>query len=93
LQGKDRLTKSWYENSILKLVNDKSASNLSKVRYWIDCGDDDPLSIGNSLLHIELLKKAVPHEFRIRNGGHTWTYWRSGIIDALQFIGWSFRQQ
>ena len=24
---------------------------------------------------------------------HNWTYWRSGITDALQFIGQSFHQQ
>lgn len=93
LQGTNRLTKAWYDNSILKMVSDKSPADLSKVRYWIDCGDDDQLSIGNSLLHIALLKKNVPHEFRIRNGAHNWTYWRTGITDALQFIGWSFRQQ
>jgi enterochelin esterase-like enzyme len=93
LQGTNRLTKTWYDNSVLKMVNDKSAADLSKVRYWIDCGDDDQLSVGNSLLHVALMKKNVSHEFRIRNGAHNWTYWRTGITDALQFIGWSFRQQ
>ena len=66
---------------------------LKSVRYWIDCGDDDPLSKGNSLLHIALMEKKVPHEFRIRDGGHNWTYWRTGITDALEFIGDSFRQK
>ncbi len=93
LKGKDRLTPTWYKNSVLKLVADKSTAELSKVRYWIDCGDDDGLSVGNCLLHIALMQKKVPHEFRIRNGAHNWTYWRTGITDALEFIGWSFRQQ
>jgi enterochelin esterase-like enzyme len=35
----------------------------------------------------------VPHEYRVRDGGHSWTYWRTGIIDALAFIGDSFRQK
>ena len=74
-------------------IQKKSKEELSKVRYWIDCGDDDFLTIGNSLLHIELVKKNVPHEFRMREGGHTWTYWRTGIIDALSFIGDSFHQK
>lgn len=93
LTGKDRLTRAWYNNSILSIVANKSSQDLRKVRYWIDCGDDDRLSKGNCLLHIALTDKQVPHEFRVRDGGHTWTYWRTGIVDALQFIGTSFHQQ
>ena len=93
LKGRDRLTTAWYNNSILRLIETKSADDLRKVRYWIDCGDDDFLSIGNCLLHIALMNKKVPHEFRVRGGTHNWTYWRTGITDALQFIGQSFRQQ
>ncbi|HVU56698.1 MAG TPA: alpha/beta hydrolase-fold protein [Puia sp.] len=92
LKGKDRLTKTWYDNSPLKIVETKSADELKKVRYWIDCGDDDFLSKGNCLLHIALQEKHVPHEFRIRDGAHNWTYWRTGITDALAFIGVSFHQ-
>ena len=92
LKGKDRLSQAWYANSPLKLVESASADALKQVRYWIDCGDDDLLSKGNSLLHIALMEKHVPHEFRVRDGGHTWTYWRTGITDALAFIGVSFHQ-
>ena len=93
LKGRDRLTQAWYANSVLKLIETKSATELKKVRYWIDCGDDDFLTKGNSLLHIALIDKQVPHEYRVRDGAHNWTYWRTGIIDALQFIGDSFRQK
>lgn len=93
LKGKDRLSKAYYDNSILKIVETKPAEDLRKVRYWIDCGDDDFLTKGNSLLHIALIDKKVPHEYRVRDGAHNWTYWRTGIVDALQFIGQSFHQQ
>ena len=92
IKGKDRLNKTWFDNSPLKIVADKSADDLKKVRYWIDCGDDDFLTKGNCLLHIALTEKKVPHEFRVRDGAHNWTYWRTGITDALQFIGTSFHQ-
>jgi S-formylglutathione hydrolase FrmB len=92
LKGKDRLSKAWYENSALKLVETKSVEDLKKVRYWIDCGDDDFLTKGNCLLHIALIEKKIPHEYRVRDGGHTWDYWRTGIIPALEFIGKSFHQ-
>jgi S-formylglutathione hydrolase FrmB len=93
LKDKDRLNAYWYANSILKIVETKSADDLKKVRYWIDCGDDDFLTIGNCMLHIALSQKKVPHEFRVHDGSHSWTYWRTGITDALQFIGQSFHQQ
>ena len=93
LKGKDRLSATWQANSVLNLVQNKTADELSKVRYWIDCGDDDFLTIGNSMLHIALTEKKVPHEFRMRDGAHNWTYWRTGITNALSFIGDGFRQK
>ncbi|WP_295717340.1 alpha/beta hydrolase-fold protein [Mucilaginibacter sp.] len=93
LKGKDRINKAWEANSVLDLVQNKTADELSKVRYWIDCGDDDFLTKGNCLLHIALIEKKVPHEFRIRDGAHNWTYWRTGITNALIFMGDSFRQK
>lgn len=92
LSGKQRLNNAWYQNSILKIVENTPADTLKKVRYWIDCGDDDFLTKGNCMLHIALIDKKIPHEYRVRDGAHNWTYWRSGITDALQFIGNSFHQ-
>ena len=93
LKGKDRLTPSWYTNSPFAIIEKKTKEELSEVRYWIDCGDDDFLTISNAQLHITLTKKQVPHEFRMREGAHNWTYWRTGVIDALSFIGDSFHQK
>jgi S-formylglutathione hydrolase FrmB len=93
LKGTDRLNKAWQSYSVLGLVQNKTTDELKNVRYWIDCGDDDFLTKGNCLLHIALTEKKVPHEFRTRDGAHTWTYWRTGITDALAFIGDSFRQK
>jgi S-formylglutathione hydrolase FrmB len=93
LKGKDRINKAWQENSVLNLVQNKTTEELSKVRYWIDCGDDDFLTIGNGALHAALIEKKVPHEYRVRDGAHNWTYWRTGITNALVFIGDTFRQK
>src|SRR5690606_35768569 len=46
LKGKARLNKAVADNSILAIVEKKSGAELNKVRYWIDCGDDDFLSKG-----------------------------------------------
>lgn len=91
LIGKERLTPNWYANSIFSIINKKTSEELSNVKYWIDCGDDDFLTVGNAQLHITLTNKKVAHEFRMRDGMHSWTYWRTGVIDALSFISDNFR--
>jgi len=78
--------------SVLQLLEDVPVEQIRSVRWYIDCGDDDFLYEGNSLAHIALRKKEVPHEFRIRNGGHTWTYWREALPVVLDFISMSFHQ-
>jgi len=93
LLGAERLTPTWLANSPLGLIEKKTQEEISSVRYWIDCGDDDFLTIGNAQLHIALTNKNVPHEYRVRDGAHNWTYWRTGIIDALAFFGDSFHQK
>ncbi len=62
------------------------------VRWYIDCGDDDFLYEGNALAHIALRKKGVPHEYRVRDGGHTWTYWRESLPAVLAFVSQAFHQ-
>ena len=58
----------------------------------LDCGDDDFLTNDNCRLHIHFNNLGIKHEFRMRDGAHTWTYWRTGLPDALKFIGDSFHQ-
>jgi enterochelin esterase-like enzyme len=37
-------------------------------------------------------KKEMPHEFRVRDGGHNWTYWRASLPTVLSFVSDSFHQ-
>ena len=64
----------------------------TSVKWYFDCGDDDALSEGNSLLHIAMRAKGIPHEFRIRNGAHNWTYWREALPEVLDFISKGFHR-
>ncbi|MFC2126583.1 alpha/beta hydrolase, partial [Bacteroidota bacterium] len=92
LKGKKRLTDHWKANNPFHIVNNSDLEKIKSVRWYFDCGDDDFLYRGNSLFHIFLRDKEIPHEFRIRDGEHNWEYWRTGIIDALQFIGKDFHR-
>jgi len=77
-------------HSVLALINDMPAEDIQSVRWYIDCGDDDFLYEGNSLVHIAMRKKEIPHEFRIRDGVHAWTYWRVSLPEVLAFISARF---
>ncbi|MFC2156503.1 alpha/beta hydrolase [Acidobacteriota bacterium] len=76
----------------LNIAQTTDVKSLKRVRYYIDCGDDDFLIAGNCALHLALMKREVPHEFRVRDGGHSWIYWRTGIIDGLRFISERFHR-
>jgi enterochelin esterase-like enzyme len=86
------ITAYYKRQSVLELVNNMPDSLKKTVRWYIDCGDDDFLYEGNSLVHIAMRKKEIPHEFRIRDGAHNWTYWRTALPEVLQFISMSFHQ-
>lgn len=79
-------------HNAISLIENMEADDIKSVRWFIDCGDDDFLYEGNSLSHIALRKKEVPHEYRVRNGGHTWTYWRESLPVVLAFISDAFHQ-
>lgn len=92
LKGKERLTAHLSQNWILKIVENANADDLKKVAYYIDCGDGDFLIKGNMALHAALIDKKVPHEFRVRDGEHNWTYWRTALPDVLKFVGERFHR-
>lgn len=84
---------NYYEHhNVLSLLNNSDENQVKSIRWFIDCGDDDFLYEGNSLVHITMRKKEIPHEFRIRDGRHSWTYWRASLPTVLQFVSDAFHQ-
>jgi enterochelin esterase-like enzyme len=84
---------SYFENhNAISLIEKTEVAKLKSVRWFIDCGDDDFLYEGNSLVHIAMRKKEIPHEYRVRNGGHSWTYWRESLPEVLKFVSDAFHQ-
>ncbi|MCG6960931.1 esterase family protein [bacterium BMS3Abin03] len=92
LAGKDRVNKTFIKNNPFHIIQNADPIKIKQLRIYIDCGDDDQFSESNSLFHVLLLKKKMQHEFRMRDGGHRWNYWRSGLVNALKFIGEGFHQ-
>jgi enterochelin esterase-like enzyme len=76
----------WLSNSIIDLAKNLPDDRKKSVKWYIDCGDDDFLYKGNSNLHIVMRDQKIEHEYRVRDGAHSWTYWRKCLYDGLMYI-------
>ncbi|MCO8120525.1 alpha/beta hydrolase-fold protein [Stieleria sp. TO1_6] len=88
----DQIQEYLKEHNALELVKSMPAEKVGSVRWYIDCGDDDFLYEGNSLIHLEMRKKEIEHEYRVRDGGHRWSYWRGSLPSVLSFVSEAFHQ-
>jgi len=88
----EQLETYFKKHSVPELVRNMPDDQKKAVRWFIDCGDDDFLYEGNCFVHIEMRKKEIPHEFRIRDGAHNWTYWRESLPVVLSFVSDAFHQ-
>lgn len=83
----------WYKPyDVISYIESLPENTESKTKWYIACGDDDRLSSNNALLHIALKSKGIAHEFRIQNGAHDWSYWRSVLPEFMMFISDAFRK-
>ncbi len=89
----DKVMEAYFQqHSALWLINNLPEDQLKSVRWYIDIGDDDFLYEGNSMAHIALRKREIPHEYRVRDGHHSWTYWRASLPEVLGFVSDAFHQ-
>lgn len=92
-QLSDETLEAYRQNhNALELMKQRTKEELNSVRWFIDCGDDDFLYEGNSLIHIAMTKAEVKHEYRVRDGAHSWTYWRASLPVVLEFVSDAFHQ-
>jgi enterochelin esterase-like enzyme len=94
LYGEERITPYYKNNSPFHLFNKANLNKYKDLKIFIDNGDDEQtLSKSNEALHILLRDLNFNHEFRVRNGGHTFEYWRASLINGLHFIDDAFSQK
>ncbi len=88
----EKLSEYYKTYSPLHLLESVDLEKLKSIRFYIDCGDDDFLYKGNSALHVKMRDLEIPHEYRVRNGSHSWEYWRTGLYDGLKYISEKFHR-
>ncbi len=91
ITGEGRLTAYYKQHSPFHIFAQQNLDNLTKLRLYIDNGDDEEtLCRSNEELHMLLRERNFPHEFRVRNGGHEFQYWRDAMPNGLHFISDAF---
>lgn len=85
--GEGRLTDYYKEHCPFYQFIPENKESLSQVKWFFHCGDDEEqLLIANDNLHVQLRDYEYGHEFRISDGGHTGSYWRSAAKETLPWI-------
>ncbi len=91
--GTARLTNYFKEYSPFHFLGTAGDSSFQGLNLFIDCGDDEEtLSVTNDAFHDTLRSLNIKHEYRMRNGAHTWSYWHSALPEALKFIAFAVQQ-
>lgn len=91
-KGEARLTAHWQSLSPLRVLEAAKPEAYPATRIYLDCGDRDPLLKGTFAFHTLLDARGVSHALRVRGGGHTWGYWRSGLLGGLTYLSDVFRE-
>ncbi len=85
--GTARLTYYYKTNNPFYFFKNPGDPALNGQNYYFDCGDDEEsLSEPNNLLHNLLRDLNIKHEYRVKNGGHSWDYWHKALPEALKYI-------
>lgn len=96
VEGADKyakLNRSVLENDHIDFVtqaDDARKDSLRTVAWYVDCGDDDFLLMGNLEFYRAMVEAGIPCELRVRDGSHNWEYWNSALLDCLPFVSRAF---
>ncbi|MDR2557008.1 MAG: esterase family protein [Bacteroidales bacterium] len=91
LNGEARLTDYYKQHCPYYMFTEQTVPQYLSVKYFYDCGDDEEqLLVANNRLHTQLRNIGFAHEFRVRNGAHTSSYWANAMQKALPYISSCF---
>lgn len=91
--GKPINVPHWNDNSPFVLAKRNTAA-LRKMAIYFNCGQDDNFGFekGAAVLHDELKKESVKHEYHPYPGDHSISYFLSHFDEVMQFHSKAFGQ-
>jgi len=89
--GTARLTDYFIKHSPFHFFGTGDLSKFDDLKILLDCGDDEEtLSSTSDELHAFMKDNTIAHEYRVRNGGHSFDYWKKSYPEAFKFISNAF---
>lgn len=81
----------WNANNPFLLAR-KNAAALKKLAIYFNCGQDDNYGFekGAAVLHEELQKLGVKHEYHLYPGDHSFTYFLAHFTEVMEFHSRAF---
>lgn len=91
--GNRRLTSYYKEHSPYHILSNLKDSDLKDLGIMLDIGDKEgTLCESNEELHKLLLHRGIPHEWKVRSGGHDFICWNAALPKAFCFANRHFKQ-
>lgn len=85
--GSARLTDHFILHSPFHFFKTGDLSRFDGLKLLVDCGDnEESLSITSDEMHAVMRDNGIEHEYRVRNGGHSFDYWKKSYPEAFKFI-------
>jgi S-formylglutathione hydrolase FrmB len=81
---------NWRKNSVINMLPLLKGSKLDIV---FECGLSDAFCQTNKTLHDALLAAKIPHDFTLREGAHSWTYWPNALKYQMLYFYYFFTSQ
>lgn len=82
--------KIWEEHTVINLVPSMKKGQLAMV---IDCGYSDFFFEVNNQFHEALLRHGIEHDYYVRPGAHTHSYWNRSIEYQIVFFDQYFHSK
>jgi esterase/lipase superfamily enzyme len=85
--GDGRITEYYKQHCPLYQFVPENKAALSQVHWFLTCGDnEEQLLVANDALHQLMRDNGYDHEYRVGEGGHSSSYWRPALDEALPYI-------
>ncbi|MBP5506161.1 MAG: esterase family protein [Bacteroidales bacterium] len=85
--GEGRLTDYYKSLCPLHQFTAANKDKYNSVHWFLTCGDDEQqLLFANDDLHVLMRENGYPHEYRVANGGHTTSYWKTALEEVLPWF-------
>lgn len=91
--GSDRITGYYRLNNPFHLFPSMSDAQKQSTRIYMVNGDEEQtLCRSNETLHILMHEHGIPHEYRVVDGGHSFTVWQQALLPSLRYIASVFSE-